>query len=61
MKKIFSMKSLQVNIDLFKFLRWYSHSIGVCFFILKVSPEQRPYEDAFQLYLYCNKERELPE
>ena len=46
MKKIFSMKSLQVNIDLFKFLRRYSHSIGV-FFILKVSPEQRPYEGAF--------------
>ena len=31
------------------------------FFILKVSPEQRPYEDAFQLYSYCNREREVPE
>ena len=31
------------------------------FFILKVSPEQRPYKDAIQLYSYCNKEREVPE
>ena len=31
------------------------------FYFLKVSPKQRPYEDAFQLYSYCNKERELPE
>ena len=30
-------------------------------FALKVSPEQRPYEDAFQLYSYCNSEREVPE
>ena len=42
-------------------LRRYSHSIGVCFFILKVSPKQRPYKDAIQLYSYCNKEREVPE
>ena len=26
-----------------------------------MSPEQRPYKDAIQLYLYCNKEREVPE
>jgi hypothetical protein len=31
------------------------------FYFLKVSPEQRPYEDAFQLYSYCNSEREVPE
>ena len=31
------------------------------FYFLKVSPEQRPYEDAFQLYSYCNSEKELPE
>ena len=41
-------------------LRRYSHSIGV-FLILKVSPEQRPYKDAIQLYSYCNREREVPE
>ena len=35
--------------------------IGVFPFIKKVSPEQRPYKDADQLYLYCNKEKELPE
>lgn len=26
-----------------------------------MSPKQRPYKDVLQLYLYCNKERELPE
>lgn len=26
-----------------------------------MSPEQRPYKDAIQLYSYCNKEREVPE
>ena len=26
-----------------------------------MSPEQRPYKDVIQLYLYCNKEREVPE
>ena len=31
------------------------------FYFLKVSPGQRPYEDAFQLYSYCNSEREVPE
>ena len=31
------------------------------FYFLKVSPKQRPYKDVLQLYLYCNKERELPE
>ncbi len=31
------------------------------FYFLKVSPKQRPYEDTFQLYSYCNREREVPE
>lgn len=31
------------------------------FYFLKVSPEQRTYKDAIQLYSYCNREREVPE
>ena len=38
-----------------------THIVSAFVFILKVSPEQRPYKDVIQLYLYCNKEREVPE
>lgn len=38
-----------------------THIVSAFVFILKVSPEQRPYKDVIQLYLYYNKEREVPE
>ena len=33
-------------------LRRYSHSIGVCFFILKLSPGQRPYKDLYSFNVF---------
>lgn len=33
-------------------LRRYSHSMGVCFFILKVSPGQRPYKDLYSFNVF---------
>ena len=38
-----------------------THIVSAFVFLIKVSPEQRPYKDVIQLYLYCNKEREVPE
>lgn len=38
-----------------------THIVSAFVFILKVSPEQRPYKDVIQLYSYCNREREVPE
>ena len=52
------MQMRNINIDWHSYVGTYG--IGVYFF-LKVSPVQRPYKDDIKLYLYCDKERELPE